>query len=41
MEVVNVRNKRFKINGQRLKPYLADEIIPKGLICPLGDSSST
>ena len=41
VEVVNARNGRFKVNGQKLKPYLAGEIIPKGLICPLGDSSST
>ena len=41
VEVVNARNERFKVNGQRLKPYLAGEIVPKGFICPLGDSSST
>nr|XP_027109420.1 uncharacterized protein LOC113729309 [Coffea arabica] len=40
VEVANSRNERFKVNGQRLKPYLAGEIVPKGLICLLGDSSS-
>ncbi|XP_071939987.1 uncharacterized protein [Coffea arabica] len=40
VEVANSRNERFKVNGQRVKPYLAGEIVPKGLICLLGDSSS-
>ncbi|XP_071905746.1 uncharacterized protein [Coffea arabica] len=40
VEVANSRNERFKVNGQRLKPYLAGEIVPKGLICLSGDSSS-
>nr|XP_027093500.1 uncharacterized protein LOC113713896 [Coffea arabica] len=40
VEVANSRNERFKVNGQRLKPYLAGEIVPKGLICLLGESSS-
>ncbi|XP_071939775.1 uncharacterized protein [Coffea arabica] len=40
VELANSRNERFKVNGQRVKPYLAGEIVPKGLICLLGDSSS-
>ncbi|XP_071939213.1 uncharacterized protein [Coffea arabica] len=40
VEVANSRNERFKVNGQRLKPYLAGEIVPKGLICLLGEPSS-
>ena len=41
VEIMNERKKKFKINRQRLKPYLASEIIPKGLVYPLGDLSST
>ena len=41
VEVISVRNDRFKANGQRLKPYLAGNISPKGLIYPLDDSSLT
>ena len=38
VEVVNARNELFNVNGQRLKSYLAGEIVPKRLICHLDDS---
>ena len=41
VEIMNEKREKFKVNGQRLKPYLTSEIIPKELIYPLGDSSPT
>ena len=41
VKITSERNENFKVNGQRLKTYLTGEIIPKGPIYPLGNSSST
>ena len=39
VEISNRKSEPFKVNGWQLKTYLTGEIVPKGVVYFLGDSS--
>lgn len=39
VEIESEKEKTFKVNDQRLKPYLAGELLLKGVVYSLGNAS--